>query len=467
MHPVNCVAGTLLYLAIAVRTAFAVENADRNWHQWRGPLATGVAPHGDPPANWDADTNIKWKTRIPGRGSASPVVWEDRIFLLTAVDTGRTEPAAASAGGGDVTPAAEPPAAEPPAERGRRGRRFGGFGRGSDGPRNIYEFKVICLDRRTGEILWDRTARQAAPHEGMHETNSYASGSPTTDGKYVYASFGSHGIYCYDLDGDFIWGRDLGDMQTRNAFGEGASPTIHLRTLLVPWDHEGESKFYALDADTGETVWERDRDEPTTWNTPLVVDAAGRTQVILNGTNRTRSYDFETGEVIWECGGQGTNPIASPVAHEGLTICMTGHREPALYAIPLDAQGDVTGSDKIAWHKQEAGPYVPSPLLYGDRLYYNKGNTGIMSCVNPQTGEPMIDQRRLPEIDNMYASPVGAAGRAYFTSRSGTTLVLRDADELEVLATNTVGEPVDASPAIVDNEIYIRGEHHLFCISEE
>ncbi|MCC6491610.1 MAG: PQQ-binding-like beta-propeller repeat protein [Pirellulales bacterium] len=444
-------------LALAAPRLHALENAERNWHQWRGPLATGVAPQGDPPTHWDPQTNIKWKTPIPGRGSASPIVWEDRIFVLTAVDTGR--PAAAPASADPLPPAAEPPSDEQPG-----GRRFG---RSDDAPRNIHQFMVLCLDRRTGEVLWQRIAREAAPHEGMHQTNSYASGSPTTDGKLLYASFGSQGIYCYDLDGNLKWAVDLGDMQTRNSFGEGASPTLHLRTLLAPWDHEGQSKLYALDADSGERLWEVDRDEPTTWNTPLVVDAAGRKQVVLNGTNRARSYDFETGELMWECGGQGTNPIASPVAYQGLAICMTGHRQPAIYAIPLDARGDVSGTDKIAWHKNEPGPYVPSPLLYGDRLYYTKANTGVLSCVAPRTGLAAIDQQRLPGVDSMYASPVAAAGRVYFTSRSGATVVLRDGDKLEVLAANNVGEPVDASPAIVGHEMFIRGEKHLFCIREE
>ena len=197
------------------------------------------------------------------------------------------------------------------------GRGFGGFGRRDTGPRNIYQFNVLCLDRNTGEIIWEKTAREAAPHEGMHDTNSYASGSPTTDGKFLYASFGSHGVYCYDLDGNLIWERDLGDMETRNGFGEGASPTIYGDTLLVPWDHEKESYLFALDAKTGEIKWQIDRDEPTTWVTPLVIEAAGKTQVILNGTNRSRSYDINTGEVIWECGGQVTNPIATAVEYEG------------------------------------------------------------------------------------------------------------------------------------------------------
>jgi len=490
---------TALLAASFAASAFALDAADSNWPQWRGPEMTGVAPAATPPTKWDPETNIKWKIEIPGRGSASPIVWEDRVFILTAVDTGKlpddavqqtaaeepaTEPTQPTPRTGRFSDQSAPPAGDPPrerreGERGERGERgdrgpggpgggrgFGGFGRRDSGPRNIYQFNLLCLDRNTGEIIWQKTAREAAPHEGMHDTNSYASGSPSTDGKFLYASFGSHGVYCYDLDGNLIWEKDLGDMETRNGFGEGASPTIYGDTLLVPWDHEKDSYIFALDAKTGEIKWQKDRDEPTTWVTPLVIEAAGKTQVILNGTNRSRSYDINTGEVIWECGGQVTNPIATAVEYEGLVYCMTGHRGSAVVAIPLDATGDITDTDKIAWKTNQGAPYVPSPILYGDKLYFTKGNNGVLSCLEAKTGEPLIDQKRLEGVENIYASPVGADGKIYITGRDGTTVVIPNTGELEILATNTVGEPVDASPAIAGNQIFIRGDQHLFCIEE-
>jgi outer membrane protein assembly factor BamB len=478
---------TALLAVSFTATTFALDAADSNWPQWRGPEMTGVAPAATPPTKWDPETNIKWKTEIPGRGSASPIVWNDRVFILTAVDTGKLPDDAVKQTAAQEDPqpndrtgrfsdqSERPEGERPPGERrfGRGGpggpgggRGFGGFGRRDAGPRNIYQFKVLCLDRNTGEIIWEKTAREAAPHEGMHDTNSYASGSPTTDGKFLYASFGSHGVYCYDLDGNLIWERDLGDMETRNGFGEGASPTIYGDTLLVPWDHEKDSHLFALDAKTGDIKWQIDRDEPTTWVTPLVIEAAGKTQVILNGTNRSRSYDINTGEVIWECGGQVTNPIATAVEHEGLVYCMTGHRGSAVVAIPLDATGDITDTDKIAWKTNQGAPYVPSPILYGDKLYFTKGNNGVLSCLEAKTGEALIDQKRLAGVENVYASPVGADGKIYFTGRDGTTVVIPNTGELEILATNTVGEPVDASPAIAGNQIFIRGNQHLFCIEE-
>jgi outer membrane protein assembly factor BamB len=441
--------------------ACAVEQAESNWHQWRGPNANGMASQGSPPTEWTAEKNIKWKTAIPGRGNASPIVWGDKIFVLTAVDTGKPDPNAPA-------PAAEEEEEEDDdnGDRGRRGRgRRGGRGRDS-GPRNLMQFTVICVDRNSGDIVWQKIAREAAPHEGKHGDNTFASGSPTTDGKQLYATFGSQGIFCYDLDGNLKWERDLGDMKTAAGFGEGASPKIHKDTLLVPWDHESGSKLYALDAATGDTKWEVDRDEPTTWITPVVAEAAGKTQVIINGSNRSRSYDFNTGEVIWECGGQGSNPIPAPVVFEDLVFCMTGHRNPAAVAIPLDAQGDITDTEKVAWKTKQGTPYVPSPLLIGDQLYFVKGNNAVLSCLNARTGEPVISQDRIPGLENIYASPVAADGRIYITGRDGTTVVLKHGDEIEVLATNTVGEDVDASPAIVGDQMFIRGAEHLFCISE-
>lgn len=477
MHRVLAISASLLIasfatIAIAAKPA---TDAQQQWGHWRGPLANGVAPQGNPPSKWDAETNVKWKTAIPGRGSASPVVWGDRIFLLTAVDTGRTDDAVEQTAAQEPAEAAaeESPREEGRPERGRfgRGDRGGRGGRGGPfgggGPKTYQQYTVVCVDRASGDILWQKVAREALPLEAGHDTNTHASASATTDGQRVYCSFGSHGIYAYDFDGKLIWEKDLGDMQTRNGFGEGASPTIYRDTLIVPWDQESGSFITALDAATGEEKWKEPRDEVTTWNTPLVVEAAGKTQVIVNGSNRTRSYDLATGEEIWQCGGQATNPIASIVELDGVVYAMTGHRGSAVIAISLDSEGDVTDTDAVVWESDLGGPYVPSPLLYGERLYFTKSSNGILSCVNARDGKPLIDQKRLAGVENIYASPVGAAGRVYITGRDGTTLVIRDADELEVLATNTVGEPVDASPAIVGDELFIRGENHLFCISEK
>jgi outer membrane protein assembly factor BamB len=256
-------------------------------------------------------------------------------------------------------------------------------------------------------------------------------------------------------------------MQTRNGFGEGGSPALHGDTLVVPWDHEAQSSVYALHADTGDTIWQAKRDERTTWATPLITEANGRTQVILNGSNRVVSYDLSSGEVLWQCGGQAVNPIPSPIREDNLVYCMTGYQGFAVYAIPLDATGDITDTDKIAWRKTDAGPYVSSPVLLDGHLYFTKSRDGMLSCVDAKTGEPHYDQRRVPGLGQMYASLVAAEDRIYLTDRGGTTVVIKHGPEMEVLATNTLGEGIDASPALVGDQMFIRGAEHLYCIENQ
>jgi len=438
----------LLSLAFpAVAQNLAKERFD-NWHQWRGPNAAGTAPRGDPPTEWSETKNIQWKAEIPGEGFSTPIVWKDQIFVLTAVKTDKT-----------VKLKKRPP--EPDPGRGRRRRRR------SPPPTNFYKFMVLSLDRKTGQVLWQRTANQELPHEGRHSTASFASLSPTTDGKYLYASFGSRGVYCYDLKGKLRWKRDLGDMRIRNRFGEGASPVIHGNSLIHRWDHEGDSFIVNLNAKTGKDRWRVERDEVTTWDTPLVVKHGNVTQVVANGRKRVRSYNLATGKILWECGGQVSNPIASPVALDGVVYCMSGHRGYAIYAIPLSARGDITNTDKVVWKRDDAAPYVASPLLYGGLLYFTKSRNSILSCVDAKTGEEHYTEQRLPGTRMLYASLVGAAGKVYVVGRNGTTLVLKHGKTFEVLATNKLDEGIDASPAIVGKQLFLRGSKHLYCISEK
>jgi outer membrane protein assembly factor BamB len=468
--------GMAMWLIACIASADDFERQKlTNWHQFRGPLSTGVAPHGDPPLEWSESKNIKWKVAIPGQGSASPIVWGDRIYLLTAIKTDRTAESSETAAAPLATSArfaahATPPKVRQPsadrlAQRGDRPRGArGGFG--IVPPQNVYQFVVLCLDRKTGDTIWQRTAVETVPHEGHHQTASFASASAITNGKQLYASFGSRGIFCYDLDGNLRWEKDLGDMQTRHSFGEGSSPALHGDTLVAVWDHEGDSFIAALDANTGDEKWRQPRDEPSTWATPLIVEAAGRTQVVTSGTNRVRSYDFKSGELIWECGGLGSNPIATPIEYEGLAIAMSGHNDPAGVAVPLSAKGDVTGSQRIAWQVDSITPYVSTPVLYEGTLYFPKSRNAILSAIDAKSGETIIDQERLPEMSSMYSSPVAANGRIYLPSREGTTVVIEHAPTLQILATNEIDETIDATPAIVGNEMYIRGENHLYCIAE-
>jgi outer membrane protein assembly factor BamB len=468
---------------LAAAQAAPSQAMDQNWSQWRGPVQTGVAPEANPPTEWSEKKNVKWKVEIPGEGSSSPIVWENKIFIVTAVPTGKkaNPPGSGTAGRNlrlnlSPAPALQAQPSDPPrggqGERGRgRGRGGpgggrGGFGRGEK-PTEVHQFAILCIDRQTGETLWKQIAREEVPHEGHHPADgSYAAPSAVTDGKHVIASFGSRGLYCYDMEGNLQWTQDLGDMQTLLTFGEGTSPALYKDTLIVKWDHEGDSFIVALDKNTGKTIWKEPREEVTSWSTPVVVEHDGKAQVITTATGKIRSYDLATGKVIWGCGGLTRNVIPSPVVGNGIVYCMSGFRGTALLAIRLGRTGDLTGTDAIVWQHGKATPYVPSPLLYGDKLYFFSHNNGILSCFDAISGNPHFSEERIGALKGgVYASPVGAAGRVYLLSREGSAVVLKLSDKLEVLATNELDDRFDASPAVVGNEIILRGKKHLYCLA--
>ena len=281
----------------------------------------------------------------------------------------------------------------------------------------------------------------------------------------MFAYFGSRGLHCYDMDGNFKWAKDLGKMQTRNGFGEGSTPALYGDMIVVTWDHEGSDFIVALDKNTGQEKWRQERDEPTTWSTPLVVKHGNTTQVITAGSNKVRSYDLQSGKLIWHCSGLTTNVIPSPVHANGVVYVTSGYRGSALLAIKLGKEGDLTGTDAITWTHNRGTPYVPSPLLYEDRLYFFASNTPTLSCFDVKTGQPVIDGERIAGLQGVYSSPVGASGRVYLVGRNGATAVLKRSDKLEILATNTLEDRIDASPALVGKEIYLRGKENLYCIA--
>jgi outer membrane protein assembly factor BamB len=323
---------------------------------------------------------------------------------------------------------------------------------------------LLCMDRQTGKTLWERVATEQTPHEGHHQDHGYASHSPVTDGEVVLAYFGSRGLYCYSLSGELRWKKDLGRMQTRNGFGEGSSPALAGRTVVINWDHEGADFIVALDRDSGRELWRQPREEPTTWGTPLVVRHGDGHQVVTNGTQRVRSYDLATGKLLWEHAGLTPNSIPSPVERGGVVYLTAGFRGNALHAVRLGRTGDLTGTDAVLWSHGRNTPYVPSPLLSGHRLYFFSGNQAILTCFDVRTGKPLIDAERIAGLSGVYASPVAAAGRVYLVGRNGVTAVIKDADQLEIVATNRLDDPIDASPAAVGAHLYLRGREHLYCI---
>ncbi|MEC9091565.1 MAG: PQQ-binding-like beta-propeller repeat protein [Planctomycetota bacterium] len=424
-----------------------------NWGHWRGPTGNGGAPNATPPTEWSDTQNVKWQVRIDGRGSGSPVVWEDRVFVVTAI-VSQTSSSSPNRSRGDAQQSKD--------RSGRTNRERG------NGALVKTAFRVLCFERNSGKTLWEKTSVEATPHQGVHQTNNFASASPCTDGKHVYAFFGSRGLYCYTLDGKLVWKRDdFGRMDTRNGFGEGSSPTIVGNKIIVPWDHEGPSALYALDKLTGKTIWKTSRDEPTNWSTPLIVDNGGKQQVVMNGQNYARGYDLDSGRELWRCGGQTQRPCASAVYGQGLIFVGSGFRGAFLGAFQPDGKGDIQGTQSVVWSVDRDTPDIASPLLTGGRLYFHKGKTGMISCFDAKTGKPHYTATRVSGLSSIYASPVSAGGYVFLTGRSGRTVVLKEDDQFQVISTNSLGEMVDATPAPVGNQLFIRGEKHLFCIQEE
>jgi outer membrane protein assembly factor BamB len=494
----HCVLQRSLIVAAAIsligaaETAAQSSSADSNWPQWRGPLGTGAVLTGNPPVKWDDATNIKWKVRIPGDGTSTPVVWGDQIFIQTAVPAKGESAAPANQGGpppkGKGPPPNEkgksfgPPKGDfggkggfgdkggfggkgpPPGGKGGKG----GFG-GGPPPSEPYQFILLCLDRLTGKTLWQRVCREEVPHEGFRPGDgSFAASSALTDGEHVFAFFGSRGLYCYDLAGNLKWEKDFGNQRTRNGFGEGATPALLGHTIVVQWDHEDPGFVVALDKRTGRELWRQSRDEPTGWSTPLIAQHAGQQQVITVGTNRVRSYDLATGKQIWETEGLTVNSIPSPIIVGGVVFATSGYQGSKLLAIRLGGTGDLTGTDSILWRVDRDTPYTPSPLISGNRIYYFKGNNAILTCLDIRTGKPHFSAERIGDLGaTVYASPVAASGHVYLVGRNGTTVVIKDADKLEVLSTNVLNDPIDASPVVIGNQLLLRSRQNLYCIAEK
>lgn len=442
--------GCLVATAVLFGLQVSAGTPEENWPAWRGPLSTGASLTAQPPVAWSETNNVKWKIRIPGYGTATPVIWDDRIFIQTAIPT-------------EAKPNESPdrPAVPPPSGR-------GGGRPNTEKPTEPYQFVVICLERQSGKILWQKKAQETVPHEGFYVgEGSLASASPVTDGKQVYAFFGSRGLYCFDLQGNQKWSRDLGKMRVKMSFGEGSSPALLGNTLVITWDHEDGSFIVAIDKDTGQELWRQARAEATSWATPLIVQYGGKAQVVTDASSKIRSYDLSTGALLWECAGLTANVIPTPVADDQFVYCMSGFRGNSLMAIRLGGSGDLTDSDSIVWKHNKSTPYVPSPLLIGGTLYFFGGNDAIFSGLDAKTGTKLIDAERFTELKGVYASPVGAAGRLYLVGRNGVCIVARALGKLEVLATNRLEEHFDASPALAGKQLFLRGRDYLYCLEEK
>ena len=414
-----------------------------HWNQWRGPLGTGVAPDAQPPVEWSNDKNIRWKTPLPGRGHSSPVLGADHVFVTTAIPVGSKLP---------------------PRMSGRPGEH-------DNLPIDSkYQFVVMAVDRHQGTILWERVVREAVPLEAGHTTGSLATASPVTDGKFVYAYFGAHGVYCLDLRGNLVWERDFGPMHTKHGHGHGASPALFGDSLVVNWDHEEGSFLVVLDKRTGKNLWRQDRQEDTSWSSPIVIvrkdrQGADRPQIVVCGTNRVCGYDLKSGDVLWQCAGMSSNVVATPVYGNDMLYVGSSYEKKILMAINLlGAQGDLTNTKHMAWTRIRGTPYVPSMLLYDDALYFLTHYQNLMTRVDGPSGKDQPGVFRLGELGNIYSSPVAANGHVYVTDLEGTTMVLSHETTPKLVAVNRLNESISASAAIDGDEIFFRGDVHLFCI---
>ena len=415
------------------------DTSTSNWPSWRGPDGSGVVSHGNPPVEWSEDQNVKWKTSLPGEGQSTPIIWHDKIFLLAAVPVGTDTGEVKSAYGG------------PPSK-------------GVDVP---YRYLVLCLDRDSGEILWETTVREQKPHEGYHPSGSLAPYSPVTDGEYLWASFGSRGLYCLDYNGNILWEAETIEMRKAGRYGEGSSPVLAEQAVIVLTDHEGQSRITAYDKDNGSIIWQINRDEGSSWSSPVVTKVGNRLEVITSAPNFIRSYDAQTGELIWKCAGLTDCAAPSPVVYDGKVYCTTGFRGQAILAIELGHEGDLTGTDAVVWSRNKGASNVPTPLALDGRLYVFEGYRAVLSCLNSETGDAHYERERIPGMANVYASPLAVRDKIYVSDRKGVTAVLEAADDLRVVSTNKLDERLDASPVVLGNELYLRGRSALYCIADQ
>jgi outer membrane protein assembly factor BamB len=457
-------AGILGALAILVTSspvitrAAPAERADPNWPQWRGPAGLGVSAEADYPEEWGPDTNIAWKTPVAGRGLSSPVVWGNHLFITTSIE-------------GPEVPGRKAP------DHLDFNHKPGYLHPDSVGVDRRHTLKVLAFDTRTGKPLWDRTAFTGLMYDNRHRRNTYASPSVATDGKTVYAFFEAAGLYAYDMAGTLLWKRapserggeltweqSLGPI-AKAGLGPGTSPILFEDLLILQIDQEmgAGSAIIALDKATGKEVWRTERNNRRSWATPLLVRAGGRVELIASGAESVRAYDPRTGQELWRSRGTQSHPIPSPVAGHGLVYLTAGSGQKRTLAFRPGVDGDATDSN-IAWAYDKGAPYVPSPLLLGQHLYL-MNERGQTTCLDALTGEVLYEGRP-PVPATFMASMVGFGERILQMSEDGDTFVLKAGPTHEILRTNSLGEPVYASPALANGTIYVRGEQHLYAIKK-
>jgi outer membrane protein assembly factor BamB len=438
----------ITFLVVAAHSAALAQN----WPQFRGPLATGVVEGQTTPTAWDAgkSQNLRWKTEIPGLAHSSPVIWGDKVFVTTAVSSNAKEETRYGLYG-DVAPV-------------------------KDDPKQTW--KVYALDKRTGKILWEQTASEGVPKVKRHPKSTHASSTPVTDGKYLIVLFGSEGLYAYDLNGKLLWKQDLGVLDSGWFYDvdyqweHGSSPIIYKNLVIVQADIQKNSFIAAYDLKTGKLAWKTPREEIPSWGTPTVYEGKSRAELIANGSKAIRGYDPLTGKELWRLSPNSEITTPTPFVGNELIFVTSGYAPiQPIYAIKPGASGDISlkdgkdSNDFVAWSKQRGGPYMPTPIVYGD-LLYTCSNQGVLGAYNAKTGERVYQERLGGKGGAFTSSPVASDGKIYLSSEDGDVFVVKAGPKYELLATNPVGEVMMATPAISDGLVIVRGINHLFAFGD-
>lgn len=439
---------TLLFIAT---NSISQNDYMKQWPQFRGPFATGIIDSTDLPESWNVETgdNIKWKIDIPGLGHSCPVIWNDKLFITTAIS---------SSGTGAL--------------------KVGLYGNiDSDNDTSVHEFKLYCINKNTGDIIWEKLSNKGVPGTKRHTKASHASCTPATNGKYVIAFFGSDGLFCYDMNGELIWEKNFGRMNAgpydspNTEWGFASSPIVHENKVIVQCDFIGESFIASFDIETGKELWRTSRDEISTWSTPNFYNKGDNKQIVVNGWKHMGGYDFETGKETWKMSGGGDAPVPVPIiAHDLIYIHNAHGKYSPIYAIRPNAKGDITlgkeetSNEYIKWSIKRGAAYMPTDLVYGDYLYNLRMN-GVLTCFDAKTGEKIYTER-IPEARGITASGIASDGKLYYSTEQGDVFIVKAGSQFEVLAKNSLNDIIMATPAISENILYFRTQFNLIAVGK-
>ena len=422
-----------------------------NWPQFRGEQASGLDTNAAAPTRWnvEAGENIRWRTPIRGLAHASPIVWNDRVYVTTAVRPGKAD---------------------------LKVGLYGDIASAND--QAEHEWRLVAIDKAAGKVIWDKLAHKSTPRVQRHTKATHCNSTPATDGRRIAALFGSQGLFCFDMEGELKWLKDLGPMdsgyfQVKSAqWGFASSPIIHEGRVIVLCDVQTNSFLAAFDSADGKELWRTPRKDVPTWSTPTIAKAGARTHILVNGWHHTGAYDFADGQEIWKLDGGGDIPVPTPIVAHGLAYFTSAHGKfRPMRAIRLDARGDITPPDpgatnaSIAWAHARQGNYMQTPIAIGDYLYgCNDG--GVLTCFDAKTGTIQYSERLVRGGEGFTASPVSDGRHLYFSSEMGKVHVVPVGNRFSVTATNDLGETCMATPALNDGTLFFRTREQLIAVGK-